>query len=163
MWNTQDLALIDVHYSPNFVLRTPGQPEPIRSREEFARFVKAILTAFPDFHVTIEDMMAEGDKVTTRMTLTGTHCGKYRGLPPTGRSFTITQLVMSRFEDGIVVEAWQELNALGQMQQFGVVPPEGASPLGFLGWAFATVARFARLDFQSRRRGRQSLVTTPAA
>jgi steroid delta-isomerase-like uncharacterized protein len=81
-----------------------------------------LLRAFPDIHVTIEDVIAEGDKVVFRNTVTGTHQGDYRGLPPTGRSVTYNEIFIARFADGRVAEIWGVVDVFSQMRQLGVIP-----------------------------------------
>jgi steroid delta-isomerase-like uncharacterized protein len=74
-----------------------------------------LLRAFPDIHVAVEDMIAEGDKVVFRNTVTGTHLGEYRGLPPTGRSVTYNEIFIVRFANGRIAEIWGVVDALSQM------------------------------------------------
>lgn len=77
--------------------------------------------AIPDIHATIEDMVAEGDKVVARFTLRGTHKAEFLGVPATGRSISIAVINIYRFEDGRVAEVWQLPDALGLMRQLGAV------------------------------------------
>ena len=79
-------------------------------------------SAFPDFHVTIEDQIAEGDRVATRWTMRGTHEGEFRGISPTGKQITVTGIGIFRFSDGKVVESWDNFDQLGMMRQLGVIP-----------------------------------------
>lgn len=87
---------------------------------------------FPDSHFTIEDMVAEGDKVATRKAFRGTHRGEFMGVPPTGREVSISLIEIVRVVGGRVVEHWAVGDNLGMMRQLGVIPgpehPEGASP-----------------------------------
>jgi predicted ester cyclase len=83
------------------------------------------LTAFPDLHLTIEDLIAEGDKVVDRQTARGTHQGTFMGIPPTGKQITVTAMNISRIVGGKIVEHWVELDTLGMLQQLGVVPMPG--------------------------------------
>jgi len=80
-------------------------------------------TAFPDLHFTVEDMIAEGDKVVSRITAHGTHKGDFQGIPPTGKQMTQTGIDILHIAGGKVVERWGEFDNLGLMQQIGVVPP----------------------------------------
>jgi len=70
-------------------------------------------------------MVAEGDKVATRWTMTGTHQGELMGIPPTGVRITVTGISMSRFADGKLAEGWNSYDILGMMQQLGVIPLPG--------------------------------------
>ncbi|MFB4278317.1 MULTISPECIES: ester cyclase [unclassified Nonomuraea] len=81
-----------------------------------------LLRAFPDIHVAIEDLIAEGDKVVSRNTVTGTHLGEFRGLPPTGRSITYNEIFIVRLDGGRVVEIWGVVDALSQLRQLGAIP-----------------------------------------
>ena len=81
--------------------------------------------AFPDVHFTIDDLIAEGETVVIRWTVTGTHKGELQGIAPTGKHVTVTGMVMSRFAKGKVEEDWINFDALGLMQQLGVVPAPG--------------------------------------
>jgi steroid delta-isomerase-like uncharacterized protein len=94
-----------------------------RGPEDVKRFMSEFREGFPDFHSTIEDMVAEGDKVVTRWTMRGTHQGEFRGIAPTGKQITVTGIGIFRFSpEGKVVESWDNLDELGMLQQLGVVP-----------------------------------------
>jgi steroid delta-isomerase-like uncharacterized protein len=82
----------------------------------------AFFTAFPDAHWTIEDQIAEGDKVVTRFTARGTHRGDFMGAPPTGKQVSFTGIEIARIKDGKFVEGWFNEDHLGLMQQLGVIP-----------------------------------------
>jgi len=81
--------------------------------------------AFPDVRLTIEDMVAEGDKVAVRWAWSGTHRGEYMGIAPTGKEVTYTGITIHRITGGKIVESWDEVDNLGLMQQLGVAPPPG--------------------------------------
>ena len=98
----------------------PGFPT---GREGAKQFFAMMRSAFPDLHLTIEDMIAEGDKVVMRSTWSGTHQGEFMGVPATGRRVTVGGIDISRCADGRMVEHWEQFDALGLMQQLGVVPP----------------------------------------
>jgi steroid delta-isomerase-like uncharacterized protein len=94
-----------------------------RGPEDVKRFMGEFRQAFPDFHSTIEDQIAEGDKVVTRWTMHGTHQGEFRGISPTGKQITVTGIGIFRFSDeGKVIESWDNFDQLGMMRQLGVVP-----------------------------------------
>jgi len=78
--------------------------------------------AFPDLHVTIDDMVAEGDKVAARVTWTGTHKGEIMGIPPTNKKVTFSLITISRIAGGKIVEDHGQFDALGLMRQLGAVP-----------------------------------------
>jgi hypothetical protein len=81
-----------------------------------------LLRAFPDIHVAVEDAIAEGDKVVFRNTVTGTHEGEYRGLPPTGKSVTYQEIFIVRFAGGRIAEIWGVVDVFSQMRQLGAIP-----------------------------------------
>lgn len=85
----------------------------------------SLLAAFPDGRWTIEDQVAEGDKVVTRFSFTGTHQGEFMGIAPTGKRVTTSGMVIDRIVEGKIVEEREEWDALGMMQQLGAVPPLG--------------------------------------
>ncbi|TDD08467.1 ester cyclase [Nonomuraea deserti] len=101
-----------------------GTPLPIEAKGAQAlKEVFAVLhRAFPDLHIEIEDVIAEGDRVVTRNTVTGTHQGKYMGLAPTGKSITYKEILIARFADGRVAETWAVVDVLAQMRQLGAIP-----------------------------------------
>ena len=78
--------------------------------------------AFPDLQYTVEDQIAEGDKVVTRYTASGTHRGELMGIAPTGSRVEITGISITRVEDGKIEEIWETHDALGMMRQLGVIP-----------------------------------------
>lgn len=124
-WNRGHLALADELYPQDYVLHY--LPTPVYGAEGLKQFVRTYRAAFPDLHVTIEDMMAAGDKVVWRFTIRGTHRGDFQGIAPTGRPITVTGIVYSRFDGGKWVEDWANADALGMLQQLGVIPePSGA-------------------------------------
>jgi len=99
-----------------------GNPQ-VRSADEMYQHVAEVRTTFPDIHVTIEDMIAEGDKVATRWTIVGTQEGETLGIPPTGKTVTFTGILISHVVDGKLAGDWENFDALGAMQQLGVIPP----------------------------------------
>ena len=82
----------------------------------------AFTSAFPDSRISIESCIAEGDKVVTRWTLTGTHQGMFQGIPPTGRSVKFTGIEFNRAVDGRLVEHWSMFDNLALLQQIGAMP-----------------------------------------
>ncbi len=107
-------------YSDDYILHEPG--EDIVGIEGLAQFVSMMRSAFPDLRITVEDDMAEGDKVVTRWTGQGTHQGELMGIAPTGNQVTMTGITIHRIEDTKIVEEWSNWDALGLMQQIGAVP-----------------------------------------
>jgi len=122
--NKGDLAVADKIMATNYVYHGSGGQE-FKGPEGFKQLVTMFRTAFPDLRITVEDMVAEGDKVAHRATMRGTHKGDLMGIAPTGKQVTIAAIVISRFVGGKEVEAWSNLDQLGMMQQMGVAPPMG--------------------------------------
>jgi len=119
-WNQGNLDVVDELMAPDHVPHHSlvGQQPP--SRELYKQFIVRTRTAFPDLHATVEDQIAEGDKVVTRWSVQGTHRGMFRGHSPTGNQMTITGIVIDRIIDGKVVEGWMEMDSHDQMQQLGL-------------------------------------------
>jgi steroid delta-isomerase-like uncharacterized protein len=131
MWNTGSLDMADELFATDFVNHDPNRPEVI-DLESFKQFIVENHIAFPDFHTDFHDMVAGGDKVAVRWTVTGTHKGELSGIPPTCNQLAVTGIIVYRFADGKVVEAWWSYDALGMMQQLGVIPPIPDAPMPFL-------------------------------
>ena len=120
-WNHGDLSLVDQKFTTNYTLHDVTAPNLV-GREPFKMFIGGFLSAFPDVHVTIEDMFGEGDRVTWRWTMTGTHEGLLAAISPTGKPINIGGIIITRFENGLWAEDFVEYNFFGLLQQLGVVP-----------------------------------------
>jgi steroid delta-isomerase-like uncharacterized protein len=120
-WNRGNLAVVDQIYAPNYVQHEPA-PVPVTSSEALKHYVAGYRGAFPDLSFTIDDLIAEEDKVVWRFTSTGTNRGSFMGIPPTGKPGSVSGIVIYRFENSRIVEAWVNIDALGLMQQLGVIP-----------------------------------------
>ncbi len=122
VWNRGNLAVVDELMSADYHEHDPTIPA---GSEGFKQFVLMYRSAFPDVNFTIEDQIAEGDKVVSRWTARGTHKGELMGIPPTGKQVTVTGIVIGRYANGKLVEGWSNYDALGMLQQLGAVPPPG--------------------------------------
>ncbi len=122
--NKGNLDIIDELCAANFVDHN-APPGIAPDREGYKQFFAMSRSALPDFHSTIEDMIAEGDKVVERFTGRGTHKGEWMGIAPTGKQITIQGMAIHRITDGKIVENWANMDMLGVMVQLGVVPPPG--------------------------------------
>ena len=127
--NTGDPELIsetiDEIVEPDVQIRTPLPAQATGAqalKEVFARLHRA----FPDLHVTVEDLIEEGDKVVGRNSVTGTHQGEHMGIPPTGKSITYSEIMIFRFEGGRIAETWGVVDVFSQMRQLGAIPPREA-------------------------------------
>jgi steroid delta-isomerase-like uncharacterized protein len=120
----RNLALADELLAPDYVLHFPGFPGPV-DREGHKQLLMMFHHGFPDWRETIDDVVAEGDRVVIRVTGSGTHRGEFQGIPPTDRQVTATGIGIGRIENGRIAESWAAYDALGMMQQLGVVPEPG--------------------------------------
>jgi predicted SnoaL-like aldol condensation-catalyzing enzyme len=114
-------------FTPTYRSYFPGSPGPL-DKTEHDHVTITFFEAFPDGHFTVEDMIAEGDKVVSRYTFRGTHRGRWTaalGTPPTGKHVTISGNEIFRIADGRIVEQWAQFDIIGALRQFGVVPPPG--------------------------------------
>ena len=119
--NGGDLAALDVLAAPGYVNHSapPGVPT---DREGLRQLTALFRAAFPDGRMTIEEMVAEGDRVATRKTFRGTHRGTLLGIPPTGRAVAIGLIDLVRLADGQATESWSIADDLGLLRQLGALP-----------------------------------------
>ena len=120
--NKGNMAVVDELVATNYIDHTQTPELVARDPESYKQVVIMFRTAFPDLHVTIEDKIAEGDKVVSRFTVRGTHKGEFMGIAPTGRQVTVTGIAIHRIAGGKLAEVWINMDFLGMMQQLGVVP-----------------------------------------
>lgn len=129
IWNEGNLALISDVYAPNAVVRTSDFPQDIEGYEGIKNWVTRTRTTFPDFHMTIKEIVVKGNKVVTRWTSTGTNSGPlimpFGNLPPTGKKVHFSGIAISRVENRKAVEELVVFNVLEMLQQLGftLVPP----------------------------------------
>jgi len=112
---------IDEVVRPNVVFHAPV-PTGATGAQALKQVWPVLLRAFPDLHVTVEDLIEEGDKVACRNTVTGTHQGEYKGLPPSGKSVTYNEIFICRFTGGKIAEIWGVVDVFSQMKQLGAIP-----------------------------------------
>lgn len=124
VWNRRNLAVVDQLFSPSHAFHAPGSP--LLDREGHKHMIMHFQSAFPDGQNDTDEIVAEGDRVAHRWTYRGTHRGEFQGIPPTHKQVVLTGISIWRFEAGKVVESWHQLDALGLLQQLGVLPPSGA-------------------------------------
>jgi steroid delta-isomerase-like uncharacterized protein len=116
-----DLDTAGEFYAPNYVLHEPTNGE-VRGLEAAKQFAATYREAFPDLQTAIEDQVAEGDKVVSRFSSKGTHLGETEDFgPATGNRIEITGITIDRFADGRIVEEWTNFDALGMLQQIGLI------------------------------------------
>jgi len=112
-WNKHNPDIIDKYFAANYV----NHGVATNSVDEWKQFVTPVLTAFPDIHFTVDDQIAEGDKVVTRWTFRATHQGEFMDVPATGKKVTVTGINISRHANGKYVEDWGNWDGLGLMKQ----------------------------------------------
>jgi len=116
-----DESIADEILDPGFANRStlPGVPPDAEGAKNLFRVMRG---AFPDLHVTIEDMLCDGDEVVTRQTFSGTHLGTYLGVPGTGRRVAWGVIDILRLKEGRAIEHWSEANVLSLLEQIGGLP-----------------------------------------
>jgi len=116
VWNQGNLEAVDELLATDIVWHNT----PILDVKAFKENLVSFRTGWPDVNLDVEDMIAEGDKVTVRLSAHGTHTGPWWGFEPTGKHATWTGMAIVRIEDGKIVEVWANEGALGRLQQIGV-------------------------------------------
>lgn len=121
IWNTGDVAAADEFVAPDLLDHTlpPGLPPGLAG---FKLLVGSFRAAFPDLSVTVDEVMAQGDKAAARVTFRGTHLGEFQGISATGNVMAMGAIGILRFDAGMTVEHWATLDVLGLLTQLGVVP-----------------------------------------
>ena len=124
VWTNGDVGLLDQLHTPGFRDRT-GNPGVTPDTAGMKQFILRFRAAFPDAVITIEDMVAEGDRVAARWTMRGTHTGEFNGIPATGRPFTMAGFGLMRIQDGRIAELWHLEDDLAVLRQLGIIPAPG--------------------------------------
>jgi steroid delta-isomerase-like uncharacterized protein len=122
VYNRGDFTVVDELIARDYLGHSPTPGTENRGRESFKQFYATLRQAFPDLRFTIEDLIAEGDKVVVRWTARGTFAGEFQGIPPNGNHGAITGITIDRIAGGKVVECWTNADDLGMMQLLGFVP-----------------------------------------
>ena len=124
VWSNKHIEAIDELLADHYIDHNPSPGAP-PGRASATQWVTMLLAAFPDLHITVDDQVAEGDKVVTRWTAQGTHRGPLLDLSPTNKPARITGLSINRVADGQIQEGWGSWDQLGLLQQLGVLPAPG--------------------------------------
>jgi steroid delta-isomerase-like uncharacterized protein len=119
--NTASEALAVELISPDAIFHVPGRHEPMRGPAGYLAIIQMMREGFPDIQWTLEEMIAEGDKVAARFTMRGTHLGTFFGTPSTGKKIAVQALIY-RLSRGQIIEETGQPDLLGLLQQIGVVP-----------------------------------------
>ena len=125
VFNQGNMSAVDELVAPDFIEHEELPPGIPTDREGVKQLTLMLRSAFPDFKATIDDMLAEGDKVVVRMTWRGTHRGEFMGIPATGKSVSIGVIDIVRFSEDKFVEHWGLMDNASMMQQLGAVPAPG--------------------------------------
>ena len=123
--NTANLALLDQVFDAAVVVHDCSAPADIHGLDSLKSYYEESHTGFPDFKIAFDDVLVSGDNIIVKWTITGTHTGLLRGLPPTGRGVRFSGLAIDRVADGRIVEEWVYFNVLDLLQQLGfaLIPP----------------------------------------
>lgn len=122
VFNQGNVSLANEIVSPDYVEHEPLPPGMPQGREGFEMIVHMLQSAFPDFKATIEDIVAEDDKVVIRMTWSGTQQAEFMGLPASGKQMSIAIIDIFRLADGKFVDHWGVSDMMTMMQQLGAMP-----------------------------------------
>ncbi len=118
--NRGDISPADESFAPNCVIHMAGAPEPDLSVSAFKELVAGLLTAFPNFQISVEDQMVSGNKAAFRWVATGTHDGPLGETQPTGRKVRFEGLIFDHVVGDQVVERWEQWDQMGMLQQIGL-------------------------------------------
>ncbi len=124
LWNRWDLTLADALIAPDITFRGSLGIH-VGGRDGFRRYIELVRLAFPDFSNTVEELIAEGDRVVARLTYRGTSSGPIFGAPPTGKAIAYSGIALFRIASGKIAEGWVLGDVLGLLRQLGVttIPP----------------------------------------
>jgi steroid delta-isomerase-like uncharacterized protein len=124
-FNTGNLAAAEEFIAANFRNHDPGTPPLPPGPEGYRQLIGLYRTAYPDLHMTADDMVGEGDKVVVRWTARGTNTGKLGEIPPSGKQVTVSGISILAIAGGKVTDQWANWDTLGMLQQLGVIPAPG--------------------------------------
>jgi steroid delta-isomerase-like uncharacterized protein len=125
VWNKGQVSVADELLTATYAHHDSSTPDLGRGPESEKKRVTLYRNAFPDLRLTIENILAEGETVVARWSCRGTHKGDLNGIAPTGKQFNITGVSIARFTNGKMFEGYVNWDALGLMQQLGIVPEFG--------------------------------------
>jgi steroid delta-isomerase-like uncharacterized protein len=120
IWHQGDLKRIDDLFAADFVRHDPGRE--LHGADQNRQFITMLRTAFPDLHYTVDDQIAEGDRVCVRYRFQGTHLNAFQGMPATGKRVAYSGILIYRFVNEKIAEQWTEFDLLGFLRQLGVLP-----------------------------------------
>ena len=122
VFNAGSTEKLDDLIPPDYIQHAPGVPP---GRDGVKMYMGMFRAAFPDAHLHVEDLVAEGDRVSGRWTVHGTQKGELMGIPATGKTIQISGIDIWRVENGLLAEHWDSWDQMGMMQQLGAMTPPG--------------------------------------
>lgn len=125
IWNKRKLELINQIISPSHALQAPNVAGSAVGPEAYKLQTTLFLAGYPDLHWTVEDLIAEEDKVVACWTISGTHKGDFMGIPATNKKVSVDGMTIHHITNGKIMDSYSNWDALGMMQQLGVVPAPG--------------------------------------
>ena len=125
VWNAGNLSIVDELAAPDLTVSYPLLPEVLHGPEAFKQALRQVYAAFPDLQATVEELIAEGDKVAARWTVRGTQRCDFPGIPATGKAAAWSGITIYRLAHGKVVAERGEEDALGLLRQLGAIPAPG--------------------------------------
>ncbi|RBI61719.1 ester cyclase [halophilic archaeon] len=121
VWNAGNLDAIDELLAEDFVQHSPWEASELRGREEFRRQVREFRAAFPDLEGTVDEVIADGDRVANRFTMRATHEGEFMGVEPTGKTVELRGTIFAHVEDGKIAERWVVDDVYGFLKRLGKI------------------------------------------
>ncbi len=128
IFHSSNLGALDQLFTPDALIHDPGVE--IRGPLALRRAVRGLLAAFPDLRITVEDQIAEGDRLAVRYRGEGTHRAEWRGIPASGKRISYTGMLIVCFESGQIAEYWAQPDLLGVLRQLGALPRGGPTGVG---------------------------------
>jgi steroid delta-isomerase-like uncharacterized protein len=125
VWNQADLNVVGELVARDYVGHAPLAEGETHGPEGFQQYFQEQREAFADIHYTVEDQVAEGDRVATRWSARATHTGEFQGMPATARKGRVDGITIFRVANGCIVECWTNYDSLGLIQQLGLLPTKG--------------------------------------
>jgi len=117
----RDAAWMEKHVANTFVRHDPGLDFEVRGPEGVLQLHDALMPAFPDMKLDLEDLVAEGEKVLARLVIRATHTGPFGAMPATGKPIRVAVLDLFQIRDGVLIEHWAQLDNLGMLKQLGAL------------------------------------------
>ena len=121
--NAKQLDVIDEIVHSDTVDHNPFPGMPTKGTEAYRAIFGASIAAFPDFHMRVDALIAEGNRVAVQGTISGTHDGEFLGMPPTGNAFSVSNIEVFEVQDGKITARWGVADSMSMMEQLGVSPP----------------------------------------